>query len=163
MSADSNVKKLTLRCDRGPISFGLVLSGSLVSWSAPAARDLLIGRCWEGIYLYPTRGLDDDELAAEPIGLFGSELGDVYAIPADWNRDGREEILAANRLGFLYRLERTGTALTSPFRIEGTVKGSPDNLPFNIAYHNPEHPILNDLGGYIDLLFFNYICPVVYP
>lgn len=170
MSTDSNIRKLvyekgqTLRCDRGPVSFGLMLSGSLVSWSAPTAKDLLIGRCWEGIYLYPTRRLDDNELAAEPIRLLGGNLGDVYAIPADWNGNGREEILATNRLGFIYRLERIGTTLTSPcLRIEGVLKGSPDNLPFNIAYHNPEHPVLDDIGGYIDLLFFNYVCPVAYP
>lgn len=156
-------EKQALLCDRGPVSFGLVLSGALVSWSAPGARDLVIGRCWEGIYHYPSRGLGDAELAVEPTRLFGPELGDVYATPADWNRDGREELLASNRLGFLYLLGRAGADPVSPFRLEGTLRGSPDGLPFNVAFTNPEHPVLDDLGGYIDLLFYNYLCPVAYP
>ena len=60
-------EEVPLRWDDGPVSFGLVLSGSVVSWSEPSARDLLIGRCWQGIFLYPSRGLSDEELARPPV------------------------------------------------------------------------------------------------
>jgi hypothetical protein len=155
--------KIPLRWDRGPISFGLVLSESLVSWSGPEARDLLVGRCWEGIFLYPTRELGDAELARDPLQVFPASLGDVHAVPVDWNRDGRDDLIAANRTGFLYPLARRGEYPDLSFALEEPLRDGDTGLVFNIPYENPNHPALDDLGGYFDRGFFDYLYPVVYP
>ena len=59
-------REIPLRWREGPISFGMVLAGQVVSWSDPAAKDLLISRCWEGVYLYPTRNLTARNSTAIP-------------------------------------------------------------------------------------------------
>ena len=40
-----------LLTDDGPMSFGMVVSADVVSWSTPDAQDLLIARCWQGVFL----------------------------------------------------------------------------------------------------------------
>jgi hypothetical protein len=152
-----------LRWDEGPVSFGLILSGAVVSWSAPEARDLLIGRCWEGIFLYPTQRFADADFTEEPIRVFDKGLGDVYAVPVDLSGDGVEDILATNRRSFLHPLLRTGRYPDLSFDLAEPFSDADSGLVFNIPYENPHHPELDDLGGYFDRGFFNYLYPVLYP
>jgi hypothetical protein len=156
-------EEVPLRWDHGPVSFGLVLSGSVVSWSDPEARDLLIGRCWQGIFLYPSRELSEEELARPPVQVFPSTLGDVHAVPVDWSRDGTGDLIACNRNGFLYQLKRQGTYPDLSFELHGPARDNESGLCINIPYENPHHPVLDDLGGYFDRAFYNYIYPIVYP
>ena len=51
----------TLLWDQGPVSFGNLVADEIVSWSANGSYDLLLSRCWQGVYLYPSKDLSDSE------------------------------------------------------------------------------------------------------
>lgn len=95
-----------LRTDEGRFSFGTIVSMDVVAWSSPAAQDLLIARLWDGVYLYPSADL---QKFGEPIRLC-DQLGHAVLIaePADWNGDGRQEAIGADRRGNIFCLNRVG-------------------------------------------------------
>ncbi|MEW6755896.1 MAG: hypothetical protein AB1505_33700 [Candidatus Latescibacterota bacterium] len=152
-----------LRWDHGPVSFGLMLGAQVVSWSAPGARDLLISRCWQGLFLYPSRGLTDEELSLSPRCLFPGTLGDASACVVDWNGDGVDEVIAVSRQAFLCGLERRGAFPELSLHLAGPLREADSGLCFNIPFENPHHPVLDDLGGYFDRAFLNPCRVVAYP
>ncbi|MEF3313755.1 hypothetical protein PV433_33260 [Paenibacillus sp. GYB004] len=155
-------EQIPIKTEYGPIAFGLVTAGSMVSWSAERAKDLLISRIWSGIYLYPTDHLQDSELDVPPKLVCKNKFVPTMGIPADWNRDGEGDLIVSDRYGFLYWFERKGTYPDITFEYVERVQDSRSGLPLNIPYDNPNHTI-GDGNGYIDPNFYNYIYPMVYP
>ncbi|MDF2714296.1 MAG: hypothetical protein K0R28_1221, partial [Paenibacillus sp.] len=154
---------IPIRTANGPVSFGLAVSGALVHWSGSKAGDLLIGRAWSGIYLYPAEQLESDEPdRVPPILACPNCYTPTMAIPADWNGDGQDDLIVFDRHGFLYLFERKGNYPDITFEYKERVRDSRSGLLLNIPYDNPNHTT-GDLGGYIDPLFYNYIYPMVYP
>ncbi len=153
-----------LRNSEGDISFGWVLSGSIVSWSEPDAKDLLISRCWQGMYLYPTRNLQDIEFEKDADHMTGT-FGCVCLIhcPIDWNRDGMEDIIAADRRGFLKFVERKGSYPNFSFIDHGYIRDKHTNIPFHIEFYNEDIGKITSEGGYVDPQFYNIIYPLCYP
>mgnify|MGYP000877081617 CR=1 FL=1 len=156
-------KQHILKTPFGPISFGLILSGGGGSWTGEKSKDLLIGRCWDGVYLHPTKNLDDYELMEKP-SMVTESLGWItMAAPADWNKDGIEDMIISNGYyGLLYLFERSDKDNHISFENRGLLKDSIYNLPILIPYTNPEHN-LNDLSGYFEPIFFGYPLPLAYP
>jgi hypothetical protein len=148
-----------LRTDRGPMSFGTVVSADVVSWSAPDAMDLLIGRLWDGIYLYPSKDL---QTLGEPIKLC-NQLGHAVLMvePCDWDGDGKQEAIGTDREGKILALKLTGKypdlkleAAQDPLM---TADGIEFNIPFvNPKYRNAEKPEALWPEG------FNYTYPTLY-
>jgi len=156
-------EKELLKTGYGPVSFGLVVNSAVVSWSGKGHKDLLISRCWEGVYLYPTESLEAEELAREPIKVCGSIVPLTIAMPADWNKDGVDELLVADRRGFLHFMERKGKFPEISFEYKEILKDKKSGLLFNIPFDNPNLGVIDDLGGYDDPVFSNYLNPVIYP
>ncbi|HEY0983818.1 hypothetical protein [Schlesneria sp.] len=148
-----------LRTDEGRISFGMIVSADVVSWSSPDSRDLLIGRLWDGVYLYPSQDLQS---FGEPIRLC-DQLGHVVLMVEPWGRnaEGYELLIGCDRLGNVSLLRKAGQY--PDIRLEVAQKplmmsdGSPLNIPFvNPKYRlssNPEQLWPQD---------FNYTYPTVY-
>lgn len=156
-------ERIPILSPNGPVSFGLVVSGSMVSWSNPQARDLLIGRIWSGIHLYPADRLESDEPdRMPPILVCSNYCTPTMGIPADWNGDGQEDLIVSDRHGFLYLFERKGAYPNLSFEYVETISDRRTGLPLNIPHDNPYHMTGNQ-GGYVDPQFFNYVYPMVYP
>lgn len=160
-------EKQLLKSDYGPVSFGLVVSASLVFWSAREVYDLLLHRLGNGYFLYPSENLDDRELAANPLKVsppVNEFLAyEEVAMPADWNKDGFDDLIVGGMTGYLYYLERRGIFPNLSFEFAAPLKDDEKNLIFNIPYDNPNHPVMNNLDGYFDTAFFNYPTPISYP
>lgn len=153
---------IPIKTEYGPIAFGLVMAGSMVNWSAERAKDLLISRIWSGIYLYPTDRLQDNELDIPPKLVCSNKFVPTMGTPADWNRDGEDDLIVSDRYGFLYWFERKGTYPDITFEFVDRVRDSRSGLLLNIPYDHPNH-MTGDGNGYIDLNFYNYIYPIMYP
>ena len=126
-------KQHILKTPFGPISFGWILSGGVVSWTGEKSKDLLIGRCWDGVYLHPTKNLDDYELMEKP-SMVTESLGWItMAAPADWNKDRIEDMIISNGYyGLLYLFERSDKDNNISFENRGLLKDSIYNLPILI-------------------------------
>lgn len=151
-----------IRLEEGKIAFGSSMSANVVAWSSKDANDLLYSICWNDIVLYPTKQLADEELAGKPIVIV-PQVGAMMMWPVDWDHDGQDDLIATKRSGDIYFIKIAGKypklACDKPVNICDAKSGH----PFNIPYSNPNHPVLDNLGGYIDNDFFNYVYPVVYP
>lgn len=156
-------KQYILKTPFGPVSFGMILSGSVVSWTDNNSKDLVIGRCWDGVYLYPAKNLNDCELVKNPY-MITENLGWLtIAAPMDWNKDGVEDMIISNGyFGILYLFERSDRNGSLFFENRGLLKDSIYNLPVLIPYFNAEH-ISNDLSGYFEPFFHGYPLPLAYP
>ena len=82
-----------LKWDFGPVSFGNLVAGSIVSWSSPSSSDLLLSRCWRGVYLCPSNNLSDSELKGDPIKVCDDLEYLTRAVPLDWNRNGADDLI----------------------------------------------------------------------
>ncbi|TNJ63990.1 VCBS repeat-containing protein [Paenibacillus hemerocallicola] len=153
---------IPIKTEYGPVAFGLVMAGAIVNWSDGRANDLLLSRIWTGIYLYPTDQLHEDELNTPPKLVCKNKFVPTMGIPADWNRDGEDDLIVSDRHGFLYLFKRKGTYPDVMFEYAETVRDSRSGLLLNIPHDNPYHKS-GDGGGYVDPLFYNYIYPMVYP
>jgi hypothetical protein len=157
-------KKNFFRSDFGPVSFGWVPNLSVVSWSGEDSHDLLLERAGEGIYLYPTKLLKDSELTGEPMRVWPPTLAYVeIPVPLDWNKDGFDDLIIATHEGFLYWAERRGNFPNLSFELVGPLKDDEKDRVFNIPYDNPNHPVMDNLGGYFDTAFFSNPSPIIYP
>ncbi|MFN8708316.1 MAG: hypothetical protein ACK50J_16690, partial [Planctomyces sp.] len=125
-----------LLTDEGRMSFGTIVSVDVVSWSAPDARDLLIGRLWDGVYLYPSKDLVTIDA---PIRLC-DQLGHVVLMvePFDWDGDGVEDAVGSDRRGNITLLKRVGVFPNLKLEIAEKPLKTSDGLPFNIPFVNPK-------------------------
>ena len=153
----------TLTWDHGPVSFGNLVAGAIVSWSTDSALDLLVSRCWRGAYLYTSTALSDDELIRPPIKVCEDLEYLTRATPLDWNRDGFDDLVLTDRPGFIYLAERTGDYPNITFPKATPLTDYQSGLVFNIPFENPHHPGPDSQGGYLDPDFFCYVYPVAYP
>ena len=146
-----------LHTDEGPMSFGLIVSADVVSWSAPGATDLLVARCWCGVYLYPSKDL---QTFGPPIQLCdGLGLHVLMARAVDWNGDGRQEVIGTDRNGKVLCLRPVGSYPDLRLEVAQNPLTSPDGLPYNIPFDNHR---LSSQAGYIEPDYFNYTYPTAY-
>ena len=148
-----------LRTDAGRLSFGTIVSADVVAWSAPDAQDLLIARLWDGVYLYPSKELQN---IGEPIRLC-DQLGHIVLMvePVDWDGDGLEEAIGTDRQGNISCLRRVGKFPDLRLEIAQKPLQSTDGLPFNIPFVNPKYR----LSCKPESLWpesFNYTYPTLY-
>ncbi len=148
-----------LLTDDGPMSFGLIVSADVVSWSAPDAQDLLVARCWEGVFLYPSKDLRN---FGEPIQLC-DQLGHAILMvePFDWDGDGRQEAIGTDREGNILCLRRVGEYPNLRLEAAQDPLVAPDALPFNIPFVNPKYK-LSDRPESLWPQHFNYTYPTRY-
>lgn len=148
-----------LRTADGRMSFGTIVSADVVSWSAPDAKDLLIARLWDGVYLYPSRDL---VTIGEPIRLC-DQLGHVVLMiePVDWDGDGREEAIGTDREGNISALRRVGEFPDLRLEVAQRPLMSDEGLPFNIPFVNPKYRLL-DHPESVWPESFNYTYPTIY-
>ncbi|TNJ65927.1 hypothetical protein FE784_12140 [Paenibacillus hemerocallicola] len=77
-----------------------------------------------GIYLYPTARLQDDELDVLPKLVCQYKFVPTMGIPADWNRDGEDDLIVSDRFGSLYWFERKGSYPDLTFEYAERVRDS---------------------------------------
>jgi hypothetical protein len=155
--------QVALRWQQGPISFGMVLAGQVVSWSNPNTKDILISRCWEGVYLYPSGNLTAEELNRDPIRMCAPFTEITMGLPVDWNHDGKDELIVTNRLGGFFLLDRQGSYPSLKFPAGPCERDFKTGLEFKIPYENPNRSKLDNLGGYGKTDSGNYTYPIRYP
>lgn len=151
-----------LKWDKGPVSLGLVMDLDLTPVSGKNAQDLMIGRIWKGVYIYPSKGPFSGRTLLEQPQMMG-KAGILLFQPVDWNQDGVTDLIAGTRNGFLYLIPGKGTYPHTNYDISNKtiMRDATSHLPFNIPYQNPYHTV-DDLGGYLDVQYYNYIYPKVY-
>ncbi len=150
-----------LRWDYGPVSLGLVMDMAPVS--DKNSQDLMISRIWQGVYSYPSQGsFSKESLLKQP--HFMGEAGILLFQPTDWNKDGIVDLIGGNRNGFLYLLPGNGAYPNTHYDIsnKAIMRDEVNHLPFNIPYENPNNLRVDDLGGFIDVLYYNYVYPKIY-
>ena len=141
----------TILTDKGPISFGMIVSAEVVSWSAPDAKDILVARLWEGVYLYPSQDLQSigqPLQLCDTLGRIPLMVRTAGGLPAETST-----VIGADRSGNLFYLKKVGTPPNLRLEAAEPVRDSSTHLPFNVPFNNP-HYRLED---------FNYLFPVVYP
>jgi len=151
-----------LKWDYGPVSLGMVMDMSLVPLSGKNSQDLLISRIWQGLYIYPSSSFSSGNILKKP--YFAGKAGILLFQPVDWDKDGIVDLIAADRNGFLYLLPGNGAFPDIHYEKSDTaiMRDAVNNLPFNIPYENPNYSQLDDLGGYIEMQYYNYIYPKIY-
>lgn len=151
-----------LKWDRGPVSLGWVMDISLVPVSGKASQDLLISRIWQGLYLYPSEKFSEHTVLKNP--YFAGKAGVLLFQPVDWDKDGVADLIAADRDGFLYLLPGMGSFPEIHYEKSDAaiMRDVANNLPFNIPYENPNHQKPNELNGYLDNQYYNYVYPEIY-
>ena len=151
-----------LKWDYGPVSLGMVMDLRLVPVSGKAAQDLLISRIWQGLLIYPSDRFSGKELLTQP--YFVGKAGILLFQPLDWNNDGTIDLIGADRNGFIYLVPGKGNFPNITYEIleAAILRDTLNNLPFNIPYENPNMTRPDNLGGYIDLQYYNYVYPVIY-
>jgi len=154
---------MDLKWDKGPVSFGLLMDMGLISLSGPSSQDLLVSRIWSGLFLYPMAHFSPESLQESPHQL--CKAGVLMFQPADWKHDSAPGLLAADRDGFLYLMPATGKYPDIRYEKSdrNVLRDKNTHLVFNIPFENPELPRQDDLGGYTDVQYFNYLFPRIYP
>jgi len=151
-----------LKWEKGPISLGMVMDLDLVSLSSTASQDLLISRIWDGLHIFRSTDFSEHDLLKP--SQFAGKAGILLFQAVDWDKDGLMDLIAANRNGFLYLIPGKGpsSAIQYDQSVSNVMRDASTGLPFNIPYENPNHPKINDLGGYLDVQYYNYCYPKIY-
>ena len=152
-----------LKWDYGPVSLGMAMDLDLAPVSDKNSQDLIISRIWQGIYTYPSQGsFAEGTLVNKP--NFMGKAGILLFQPVDWNKDGITDLIAGDRNGFLYLIAANGTYPDINYDVSNNtiMRDAVNHLPFNIPYENPNRARMDDLGGYIDVLYYNYVYPKIY-
>ena len=152
-----------LKWDYGPVSLGMAMDLDLVPASGKNSQDLMISRIWQGIYTYPSQNAFSEKTLLQQPHFMG-KAGILLFQPIDWNKDGIMDLIAGNRNGFLYLLPGNGVYPKINYDVSNKtiMRDAVNHLPFNIPYENPNRAKMDDLGGYIDLLYYNYVYPKIY-
>jgi len=140
----------------------MVMDMSLVSLSEKKSEDLLFSRIWQGLFIYPADRFSDISFIEPPLPV--GKAGVLMFVSADFNNDGIPDLIAADRDGFLYLLPAKGKYPKISYEKSNSsiIRDGVTMLPFNIPQENPDFPKQNDLGGYTDVQYFNYIYPEIY-
>lgn len=146
--------------DHGRQSFGNVLSVDVVAWSAPDAQDLLVGRCWQGLFLYPSRDLQHFGPPLQLCDMVGHNL--LLGEPAEWAGKGKPGVIGSDRRGFIFRLALEGGYPQLRLAAAGDLLLAPAGVPYNIPFDNP-YQAATDKGGRVDAAYHNYVYPTAYP
>ena len=152
-----------LKWDYGPVSIGMAMDLDLAPVSGKHSQDLMISRTWQGIYTYPSEDpFSEKTLLKQP--YFMGDAGILLFQPVDWNKDEMMDLIAGNRDGFLFLLPGNGAYPEINYDVSNKtiMRDAVHQLPFNIPYENPNRAKMDDLGGYIDLLYYNYVYPKIY-
>lgn len=151
-----------LKWNYGPVSLGMVMDLSLVSLSGPDSEDLLFSRIWQGLFVYPAKSFTAVNLKELPIP--SGKAGVLMFAASDFDNNGIPDLIAADREGFLYLLPLKGKFPEINYdKSNSTIlRDALTGFPFNIPQENPNFPKQNDLGGYTDIQYFNYIYPEIY-
>ncbi|MEX0724901.1 MAG: hypothetical protein WD065_01445 [Planctomycetaceae bacterium] len=149
-----------LLTDEGRMSFGTIVSADVVAWSAPNARDLLIARLWDGVYLYPSHDL---KTIGDPIRLCG-QLGHTVLMvePIDAGGDGRPEVIGTDREGKIFLMKLVGEYPDIHLEAVQDPLVTAEGMAFNIPFVNPKYR-LSDNPEAIWHQDFNYTYPTIYP
>jgi hypothetical protein len=152
-----------LKWDYGPVSLGMAMDLDLVPASGKNSQDLMISRIWKGIYIYPSQNFFSEKTLLNQPDFMG-KAGILLFQPVDWNKDGIIDLIAGDRNGFLYLLPGDGAYPKINYDVsnKAIMRDAVNHLPFNIPYENPNRAKMDDLGGYIDLLYYNYVYPKIY-
>ena len=152
-----------LKWDYGPLSLGLVMDMDIAPVSGQNSQDLMISRIWQGIYTYSSQSSFSEKTLLKPPHFMG-KAGILLFQPVDWNKDGTVDLIAGNRNGFLYLIPGNGVYPDINYDIsnKAIMRDAVNHLPFNIPYENPNKSRMDDLGGYIDVLYYNYVYPKIY-
>ena len=153
---------LGLKWDHGPVSIGMVMDIGFISGSAIDSSDLLISRIWSGLFRYRMAEFDEKLFMQTP-----DKLCDAFVLmfhPTEWTGDGISDLIAADRDGFMYLLPATGTPPDIRYEKsdENVLRDRAGRYTFNIPFENPALPRQDDLGGYTDPQYSNYLFPRVY-
>lgn len=154
---------VALKWDNGPVSLGMVMDMSLVPASDKKSQDLMISRIWQGVLIYPSVGqFSEKSLLKEP--YFVGKSGILLFQTMDWDNDGTLDLIGADRFGFLYQISGKGKYPNVSYEVsEATImRDALNNLPFNIPFDNPNLLKPDDLGGYKDLEYYNYLFPILF-
>ena len=151
-----------LKWDEGPVSLGLLMDLGFISTSPSGNSDLLISRIWSGLFRYPMPEFNEKLLTQTPHKL--CEAMTLMFHPTEWTGDGISDLIAADRDGFLYLMPATGTPPDILYEKsdDNILRDSTGKYAFNIPFENPELPRQDDLGGYTDSQYSNYLFPRVY-
>ncbi len=151
-----------LKWDNGPVSFGLLMDLGLVSMSGPSSQDLLISRIWNGLFLYPMKQFDEKLLRESPFQV--CKTGVLMFQPVDWNKDGKPDLIGSDRDGFLYLMSAGGKYPDIHYERsdENILRDATTHLVFNIPFENQELSHQDDLGGYTDVQYANYLFPRIF-
>ena len=153
---------LGLKWDHGPVSIGMVMDIGFISCSATDSSDLLISRIWSGLFRYKMPEFNERLLMQTP-----DKLCDAMTLmfhPTEWTGDSISDLIAADRDGFIYLLPATGTPPDIRYEKsdENVLRDHTGRDAFKIPFENPGLPRQNDLGGYTDPQYSNYLFPRVY-
>ncbi len=151
-----------LRWDKGPVSLGLLMDLGFISTSPPGNSDLLISRIWSGLFRYPMSEFNEKLLTQTPHKLCKAMT--LMFHPTEWTGDGISDLIAADRDGFLYLMPATETPPDIMYEKsdDNILRDSTGKYAFNIPFENPGLPRQDDLGGYTDSQYSNYLFPRVY-
>lgn len=148
-----------LKWNNGPISLGMVMDLSLVSLSGKTSQDLLISRIWDGLHIFRSTDFSAHDLLKQ--SQFAGKARILLFQAVDWDKDGIPDLIAADRNGFLYFMPGKGAFPDTHYET-AVMRDAATGLPFNIPYENPNYPEQDDLGGYIDVQYYNYNYPKIY-
>jgi len=142
----------------GPLSAGWTCDGTVFIPAEGTGESIVFTRIWDEAYLYP-----GFEMKHPPVRI-SQGLGGCRGITAvDWNHDGTEDFIVTERTGYLYLYEQVHKDGRVFMESRDAIKDYKTGHLFNIQFYHPEFGYADDLSGYVDIDFFNYLYPAHYP
>jgi len=142
----------------GPVSAGMTCTGTAFAPPGAKKEAAVFTRIWDEAYMFP-----DFDMTGKPVALTKglNQCNGVAAV--DWNRDGNEDFIISDSMGFLWLYEQVVKDGGVFFENRGHLRDYKTGHIFNIPFHHPEYGYIDDLDGYVSLAFFNYLYPAHYP
>ena len=139
----------------------------VIDWNGDSRKDLLLGDGEGSLVIYLNEGTDDDPLFSPPltVEVEGSPLTVAnFATPfvADWNNDGKRDLLVGDGSGFIHLYLDVSTTKEPELMAAGMVQLNDQDLkidegsaaPFLVDWNNDgkNELLVGSLHGYIYLL-----------